>query len=374
MRRRSATSLADIASPPTHSMPAVWPTCRAIARTRQPLRTRRLADFAADATSVAPKTECRLCCSRPKPMGPIADKRNCRKSCIIYTEIYERPAVATSTARSSQWSMRAAVGGGARLALTQPTIGRHVEALEDALGLTLFVRSQRRAGADRGRARRSRPVRRDDCVDGGRDAPRRLEARATRCAASSGSVRARSWAPRCCRRFVAALRRALSRARARAGAHERRVEPAAPRSRRRGAHDRAAAKKRSWCTQARRRGARRCSRGAATSIGCGTPKTARDLAGHDRDRRRSRVGVGARDARAHPRFRQTSGSRCARRVTSRSSQLIRAGAGRHRAGPARCARRARARDGQRAAPAARRVARDAREPARRRAAAPCSTR
>ncbi|HEY1817992.1 MAG TPA: LysR substrate-binding domain-containing protein [Kofleriaceae bacterium] len=29
------------------------------------------------------------------------------------------------------------------LALTQPTIGRHVEALEDALGLTLFVRSQR---------------------------------------------------------------------------------------------------------------------------------------------------------------------------------------------------------------------------------------
>jgi DNA-binding transcriptional LysR family regulator len=36
------------------------------------------------------------------------------------------------------------LSGAARaLALTQPTIGRHVEALEAALGLTLFVRSQR---------------------------------------------------------------------------------------------------------------------------------------------------------------------------------------------------------------------------------------
>lgn len=34
-------------------------------------------------------------------------------------------------------------GAARRLALTQPTVGRHIDALEDALGLTLFTRSPR---------------------------------------------------------------------------------------------------------------------------------------------------------------------------------------------------------------------------------------
>jgi DNA-binding transcriptional LysR family regulator len=37
---------------------------------------------------------------------------------------------------------RSLSGAARRLALTQPTVGRHVDALEDALGLTLFTRSQ----------------------------------------------------------------------------------------------------------------------------------------------------------------------------------------------------------------------------------------
>jgi DNA-binding transcriptional LysR family regulator len=34
-------------------------------------------------------------------------------------------------------------GAARRLGLTQPTVGRHIDALEDALGLTLFTRSPR---------------------------------------------------------------------------------------------------------------------------------------------------------------------------------------------------------------------------------------
>ena len=34
-------------------------------------------------------------------------------------------------------------GAARRLGLTQPTVGRHIDALEDALGVTLFTRSPR---------------------------------------------------------------------------------------------------------------------------------------------------------------------------------------------------------------------------------------
>ena len=67
-------------------------------------------------------------------------------------------------------------GAARKLALTQPTVGRHIDALEAALGLSLFSRSPQGLTADPGGARTRRPCRSHGGGIGGA-APDRVERR-----------------------------------------------------------------------------------------------------------------------------------------------------------------------------------------------------